>query len=121
MNRMQNKANAEDDTKLRRLFAALGKYKPSITLFSILTIIGVLFPPVVWETKSRILDNGFSFLLSISNYMYPPSFLSPNVRMSNIGGSINFTQLILEILIFLIISILFLLCFEKIKKIVNEI
>lgn len=83
----------------------LEKFKPGITLFSILTIIAVLFPPIIWESTSRKLGSGFGFLFSIPNY-----------KDTLIAGSINFTQLFVEIILILVISLLFQVNSEKIKQ-----
>lgn len=86
------------------------KYKQGITLFSIISIIAILFPPIVWITSSGyIRDKGFSFLFSISNY-----------KNSSLAGSINFGQLLLELVIIFIISVLFQLYFKKIKQNINS-
>jgi len=87
------------------------KYKPGITLFSVLSFFAILFPPVVWKrTSGFVLDKGFSFLLSISNYR--ESIHGDSLR---VAGSVNFGQLFLELFIILIISVLFQLYFDKIK------
>ena len=83
----------------------LERYKPGITLFSILTVIVILFPPVVWETNTRILDSGFAFLFNI-----------PKWKNSGIGGSINITQLFVELIFVFIIALLFQMNFPRIKK-----
>ncbi len=80
------------------------KYKNGITFFSILSIIAILFPPVIWETNTRIFNTGFSFLFSIPKYKH-------------LNGNVNFGMLLLELFIILILSILFQLYFNKIKKI----
>jgi len=79
------------------------KYKNGITLFGILSILAILFPPVVWETNTRIHNTGFSFLFSIPKYHY-------------LSGKVNFGMLLLELFVILIIAILFQLYFDKIKK-----
>lgn len=83
----------------------LEQYKNGLTLFGVLSVIAILFPPIIWETKTRILDTGFAFLFSIPKY-----------RNSGIGGSVNFGMLFLELIIILIVSILFQLYYDKIKK-----
>jgi|GEM_PF-5289311 len=83
----------------------LEKYKPGITLFSILAIIVILFPPVVWETSTRILDSGFAFLFNI-----------PEWKNSGIGGTINISQLLVELIFVFIIALLFQMNFPKIKN-----
>ena len=82
----------------------LEQYKPGITFFSIFALIAILFPPVIWKTSSTVLDKGFAFLLSIPNY-----------KTTRLGGTINFGQLFLELLIILIISFLFQLNYKKIQ------
>jgi len=84
----------------------LEKYKPGITLFSILAVIVILFPPVVWETNTRILDSGFAFL-----------FYIPKWENSGIGGTINISQLLVELIFVFIIALLFQMNFPKIKNI----
>lgn len=83
----------------------LEKYKAGITLFSILTIIAVLFPPITWQSGSRNLGSSFAFLFSIPNY-----------KNTTIGGSINFTQLLVEIIFIFVVSLLFQVNSEKIKQ-----
>jgi len=83
----------------------LEKYKAGISLFSILTIIAVLFPPIVWETSSRILDTGFAFLLSIPKY-----------KQTTIGGTINFSQLFVELIFIFVIALLYQLNYSKIRN-----
>lgn len=82
----------------------LEKYKPGITLFSILAFVAILFPPVVWEASNRILDSGFAFLFAI-----------PKWKSSNIGGSINLPQLFIELIFVFIIALLFQMNYLKIK------
>jgi hypothetical protein len=84
----------------------LETYKPGITLFSILAIIIILFPPVIWATSTRILDSGFAFL-----------FYIPKWKSSGIGGTINLSQLLVELIFVFIISLLFQINFQKIKTI----
>lgn len=83
----------------------LEKYKPGITLFSILAVIVILFPPVVWETSTRIIDSGFAFLFNI-----------PKWKNSGIGGTINISQLLVELIFVFIIALLFQMNFQKIKN-----
>jgi uncharacterized protein involved in response to NO len=83
----------------------LEKYKPGITLFSILAVIVILFPPVVWETSTRILDSGFAFLFNI-----------PKWKTTGIGGTINISQLFVELIFVFIIALLFQMNFQKIKN-----
>lgn len=87
----------------------LEKYKAGITLFSILTIIAVLFPPVVWQSNNRTLDSEFSFLFSIPNY-------KASYGMTTIGGSINFVQLFVELILIAVISLLYQVNSEKMIK-----
>ena len=84
----------------------LEKYKPGITLFSILAVVVILFPPIIWETSSRILDTGFAFLFNI-----------PKWKNSGIGGTINISQLLVELIFVFIIALLFQMNFQKIKNI----
>ncbi len=83
----------------------LEKYKPGVTLFSILAAIVILFPPIVWQAGARILDSGFAFLFAI-----------PKWETSQIGGTINLLQLLLEIMFVFVIALLFQLNYEKIKS-----
>lgn len=83
----------------------LEKYKPGITLFSILAVIVILFPPVVWETSSRVLDSGFAFLFKI-----------PKWEDTGIGGTINIVQLFVELIFVFIIALLFQMNYQKIKN-----
>ena len=82
----------------------LEKYKPGITLFSLLAVIVILFPPIVWESGNRILDSGFAFLFSI-----------PKWKSSNIGGAINISQLFVELIFVFIIALLFQMNYAKLN------
>ncbi len=79
------------------------KFKPGIMFFSIFTLIAIIFPPVIWRSYYGS-SNSFGFLLS-----YPQ-------RNSDSYGYINLEQLILEIVAILIISVIFQLNYDKIKK-----
>lgn len=83
----------------------LEKYYSGITLFSILTIIAVLFPPITWHNGSINMGSSFSFLFTIPNY-----------NDTIIGGSINFIQLLVEIIFIFVVSLLFQLNYEKVKQ-----
>lgn len=83
----------------------LEKYKPGITVFSILTILAILFPPIIWETTNRVLDSGFAFLFAI-----------PKWKTSGIGGTINLSQLLVELIFVFIIALLFQMNYLKIKS-----
>lgn len=86
----------------------LEKYKGGVTIFSILTLIAVLFPPVIWQSNNRTLDSGFSFLFSIPNY-------KASYGITTIGGSINLIQLLVELIFIVVISLLYQVNSEKIK------
>lgn len=75
------------------------KYKPGLTLFSVLSILIILFPPIAKEINNRIIESSFSFIFSIPKYY-----------------SINFPILIIEIVFAFFISLLFQLNSEKIKQ-----
>lgn len=81
----------------------LEKYKPGLSLFSILTAIALLFPPIVWETSSTIYNSGFAFILSIPKY-------------ARLIGKINFGQLLVEIILIFVIALLYQLYYDKIKR-----
>ena len=88
----------------------LEEYKPGITLFSILAIIIILFPPIIWETKTQVLDSGFAFLFKI-----------PKWKGTGIAGSINFSQLIIQLIFAFIIALLFQMNYQKIRDIAIKI
>lgn len=87
----------------------LEKYRPGVTLFSILTIIAVLFPPVTWERGTTIYDTGYSFILSIPKYH----------RLVN--GEINFKLLFVELILIFAIALLFQLNYEKLRARIKNI
>lgn len=88
----------------------LKKYKNGITLFSTLSIFALLFPPIIWETQTKILHAGFAFLFYIP--LYPKYLLFNQVQ---VHGRINLVFLFLEIFIIFVLSLLFQLYFTKEK------
>lgn len=70
------------------------KYKPGLTLFSILTILVILFPPIY-----DLNEKSFSFIFSIPRYFF-----------------INTPIFIIELIVVFFISLLYQLNNNKIKK-----
>ena len=79
------------------------KYKPGIIFFSICALIAIIFPPVVCQWR-RSIKKSFGFFLSFPK------------KDGGWSGSINFEQLILEIAVIFILTVIFQVNYEKIKK-----
>ena len=82
------------------------KYKNGITLFSVLSLLAILFPPIIWKIGThQILDTGFAFIFSIPKYYYS--------EYTRVPGRINFGILFLEFFFILILAVLFQLYYKK--------
>lgn len=77
----------------------LEKYKPGLTLFSVLAILIILFPPIAKSYNNRIIETSVAFVFSI------PKFFSINIPI-----------LIIEFILGFFVSLLYQLNNEKIKK-----
>jgi len=86
------------------------KYKNGITLFSILSLPAILFPPIIWKRSTHILDTGFAFIFSIPKYN---EYISGYDEYISISGSIHFSILFLEFFFILILAVLFQLYYKK--------
>ena len=79
------------------------KHKTGLTIFSILSILVILFPPIIKEYNHRVMYSNFSFIFNIPDYY-----------------SVNALILILELILAFFISLLLQLYKEEIKNWFNK-
>jgi hypothetical protein len=81
----------------------MDKYKPALTLFSILSMLAILFPPIIVMRNELVLDSSFSFIFAIPKYY-----------------KINLVMLLTEIVFMFFVSLLYHLKKEKLKHWYNH-